>query len=51
MILPAQTGVLQGGWEYITAAYAVTWLFLAGYTLSLWLRRPSGDESDNGGRP
>ena len=32
------TGELQGHWEYVTAAYVVTWLFFGGYTLSLWYR-------------
>ena len=32
------TGELQGHWEYVIAAYAVTWLFFGGYTFSLWYR-------------
>ena len=32
------TGELQGHWEYVIAAYAVTWLFFAGYAYSLWYR-------------
>ena len=32
------SGVIAGGWEYIWAAYGVTWLFFAGYSLSLFLR-------------
>ena len=32
------TGVIQGGWEYIYAAYGVTWLFFVGYTATLFLR-------------
>lgn len=34
----AQSGVVAGGWEYVWAAYIVTWLFLGGYTASLWVR-------------
>ncbi len=32
------TGVVQGGWEYVTAAYAVTWIAFGGYAVSLWVR-------------
>ena len=38
MTLLAVTGRITGGWEFVWAAYGVTWLFLAGYTLSLWIR-------------
>lgn len=34
------TGSIQGGWEYVWAAYAVTWISFALYGLSLWVRRP-----------
>ena len=34
------TGVIQGGWEYVIAAYLVSALVLSGYAISLWLRRP-----------
>ncbi len=41
---PAELGVVTGGWEFVTAAYALTWILFAGYTLSLWLRaRPQQD--------
>lgn len=33
MTLIAAGGVISGGWPYITAAYAITWLFLAGYAV------------------
>ena len=32
-------GVIEGNWEYIIAAYSVTWVFLLGYAVSLWTRR------------
>ena len=35
-------GVLEGGWEYIYLAYGVTWLFLGGYAVSLWMRSRAG---------
>lgn len=38
MILFAQQGVLVGGWSYIYAAYAATWLTLGGYALILTIR-------------
>jgi len=31
-------GVVQGGWEFVVAAYTVTALVLGGYALSLHLR-------------
>ena len=30
--------MITGGWGYVVAAYAITWLVLAGYGLSLGLR-------------
>jgi hypothetical protein len=32
------TGQLEGGWEYVIAAYLITWIFFGGYAASLWLR-------------
>ncbi len=29
---------MTGGWEYICAAYSVTWFILGAYALSLWIR-------------
>ena len=29
---------VQGGWEFIYAAYGATWIVLGLYGLSLWLR-------------
>jgi hypothetical protein len=37
------SGRIHGGWEYVWAAYGVTWAGLALYALSLWLRRPKAD--------
>ncbi len=34
-------GRLQGGWEYVWAAYGIAWASLSLYALSLWLRRPA----------
>lgn len=31
-------GVIQGGMGYVYAAYAITWLFFAGYAVSLYTR-------------
>jgi hypothetical protein len=33
-------GRIQGGWEYVKAAYAICWTGLALYAVSLWARRP-----------
>ena len=46
MITLATTGQIVGGWEYVWAAYIVTWVFLAGYSISLWLRRAQPPEED-----
>jgi hypothetical protein len=32
-------GVVDGGWFYVFASYALCWLVFAGYPLSLWFRR------------
>jgi CcmD family protein len=32
------TGTIQGGWEYVTAAYVATWLFFVVYAASLAAR-------------
>ena len=37
-----EQGVIEGNWEYIVAAYSVTWLFLVGYAFSLYARFPRG---------
>ncbi len=34
------SGVVSGGWSYVWAGYGLTWVTLALYTLSLYLRRP-----------
>ncbi|HEX4620813.1 MAG TPA: hypothetical protein VH208_04525 [Myxococcaceae bacterium] len=34
------TGRIVGGWEYVWAAYIVTWIALSLYCVSLWLRWP-----------
>lgn len=36
-------GRIQGGWEFIWAAYAIAYGSLALYGLSLWWRRPGRD--------
>lgn len=39
-----EAGKIEPGlfWNYITAAYVVTWLTLIGYTFSLWIRQHRG---------
>jgi hypothetical protein len=46
VLAQAGAGRIQGGWEYVWGAYAVTWTALLLYVTSLWLRRPkaSGPE-------
>jgi hypothetical protein len=37
------SGVVTGGWDFVTASYAVCWILLLGYTVSLLVRaRSSG---------
>ena len=31
-------GRIQGGWEYVRAAYGICWTGLLLYALSLWIR-------------
>ncbi len=30
--------MIQGGWNFVWAAYGFTWIALGGYALSLWRR-------------
>jgi hypothetical protein len=39
----AGSGVVSGGWEYVYAAYGVTWLFFLGYGISLFIRQRAAD--------
>lgn len=32
------TGIIAGGWEYVRAAYALSWIVLGSYGLSLLIR-------------
>ncbi len=36
----AGAGVISGGWEYVYAAYGLAVLGIAGYGLSLFVRKP-----------
>ena len=42
-VAPVRVGKIIGGWEYVWAAYAVTWAILVLYAVSLWVRRPGKD--------
>jgi hypothetical protein len=37
-------GRIQGGWEYVKAAYAICWTGLSLYALSLFIRRRRSEE-------
>jgi heme exporter protein CcmD len=45
------TGVIQGGWEFVWAAYALSAAILGGYALSVFVRhsalrrRQAGDDA------
>jgi len=38
------TGVIEGNWGFVWAAYGITWLFLGGYAVSLLLRGGGSSE-------
>lgn len=38
-------GVISGGWEYVYAAYGLAVLGIAGYGLSLFVRRPKQERA------
>jgi len=40
-------GRIVGGWEYVWAAYGITWAAIIVYTISLWLRSRSAQESED----
>jgi hypothetical protein len=40
-------GRIVGGWEYVYAAYGITYAAIVIYTLSLWLRRRSAQQSED----
>lgn len=44
-VLAQSAGVVDGGWSYVIAAYAATWIFFLGYTVSLVVRRRSADRN------
>ena len=44
MTLLATVGAIEGGWSYVIAAYAVTWIMLGGYAVSLVVRARSNSE-------
>lgn len=46
------TGIVTGGWEFVTAAYGITFLVLSAYTVSLLLSRSlrGGDDGNEGNR-
>lgn len=39
---PRMPGYIVGGWEYVWAAWGISWFGMALYALSLYLRRPKG---------
>lgn len=47
------TGMVQGGWNFVVAAYVISALVYGGYVVSLWLRlkdTESLEESSRQGR-
>jgi hypothetical protein len=44
-------GVISGGWPYIWGAYSLTWVLLAGYAVSLFVRAGRARRSSSSGGP
>ena len=38
-------GRIQGGWEYVKAAYGICWTGLSLYALSLWIRNRRSEDA------
>ena len=38
------SGVVKGGWEFVTAAYVVSLVILAGYAVSVFVRHRAESE-------
>lgn len=38
------SGIVNGGQTFVWASYALSWVLLVGYTVSLWLRMPPGEK-------
>lgn len=36
-------GVIEGGWNFVWAAYGITWIFFAFYTATLLFRSASAE--------
>lgn len=43
------TGMIQGGWDYVIAAYAVSAVVFGGYFVSLWLRLRDAESLEQSG--
>lgn len=39
------SGMVSGGWTYVTASYVLTWTLLTGYAVSLWWRSRRGGQA------
>lgn len=44
------TGMIQGGWEFVIAAYAVSAVVYGGYIVSLWLRLRDAESLEQSSR-
>jgi hypothetical protein len=40
------TGMIQGGWEFVWAAYGITGVAMGIYIASLWIRWKAEDKSE-----
>lgn len=44
------TGMIQGGWNFVIAAYAISAVVYAGYILSVWLRLKDSESLEESSR-
>ena len=44
VIATAGSGVIEGGWGFVWAAYGLTWATMVAYTISLFARARSAGE-------
>lgn len=46
VVATPENGVISGGWEFVWAAYGLTWLFFGIYSATLFARAPRASEEE-----
>lgn len=44
------TGMIQGGWNFVVAAYVISALVYGGYVVSVWLRLKDAESLEESSR-